>query len=92
MIKGFAHKGLKQLFEKGTKKGVVPHHAPKLLDIMDRLDASEIVDDMQYPGSDLHPLSGKLKDHWAVAVTGNYRLTFKFENGDAFIVDYQDYH
>jgi toxin HigB-1 len=59
---------------------------------MDRLDASEIVDDMQYPGSDLHPLSGKLKDHWAVAGTGNYRLTFKFENGDAFIVDYQDYH
>jgi proteic killer suppression protein len=47
---------------------------------------------MNLPGWKLHPLSGELEGHWAVAVSGNWRLTFRFEEGDAFVVDYQDYH
>ncbi len=47
---------------------------------------------MDAPGWKLHPLAGKFKDHWAVRVSGNWRLTFKFEGEDATLVDYQDYH
>ena len=92
MIKGFRHKGLEKLFCDGTKKGVQPEHARKLLDILDRLDAASVVEDMNYPGSFLHPLKGNLKGLWSVRVSGNWRVTFQFENGDAYIVDYTDYH
>lgn len=92
MIKIFQHKGLEKLFYDGTKKGVQPRHAQKLEDILDRLDAAVVVSDMKYPGSGLHPLKGKLKGNWAVKVSGNWRVIFRFENGDAYVVDYLDYH
>jgi proteic killer suppression protein len=92
VIKSFRHKGLERLFYEGTKKGIQPSHAPKLTDILDRLDAASVVEDMDYPGSALHPLRGKLADHWSVKVSGNWRLIFKFINGDAYVVDYIDYH
>jgi proteic killer suppression protein len=47
---------------------------------------------MNVTGWNCHPLKGNLKDHYAVKVNGNWRLTFKFENGHAYVVDYQDYH
>ncbi|MFC1679159.1 type II toxin-antitoxin system RelE/ParE family toxin [Elusimicrobiota bacterium] len=92
MIKSFRHRGLKKLFYDGNRKGVQAEHAGKLTDILDRLDAAAVVNDMNYPGSDLHPLKGKLKGHWAVKVSGNWRVVFRFENGDAYVVDYRDYH
>lgn len=92
MIKSFRHKGLKLLFADGTKKGIQPQHAEKLTDILDRLDAATVVGDMDFPGSGLHPLKGKLRDHWAVKVSGNWRVAFRFEDGDAYVVDYLDYH
>ena len=92
MIKSFRHKGLENFFYGGTKKGIQAKHTEKLGDILDRLHASAIVEDMKYPGSDLHPLQGKLKNHWSVKVSGNWRIIFKFENGDAYVVDYLDYH
>jgi len=92
MIKSFAHKGLEKLFYNNTKKGIHPDHAQRLLDILDRLDAAADVEDMRYPGSNLHKLSGKLQYHFAVNVTGNWRVTFKFQDGDAHIVNYEDYH
>ena len=91
MIKGFRHKGLATLFHDGTKKGIQPEHAGKLEDILDRLNAAAVVGDMDYPGSGLHPLKGNLKGHWAVKVSGNWRVVFRFENGDAYVVDYADY-
>ena len=57
-----------------------------------RLNAAAVVGDMDYPGSGLHPLKGDLMGHWAVKVSGNWRLVFRFENGDAFVVDCADYH
>ena len=92
MIKSFRHKGLGKLFNDGSKKGIQPQHAERLEDILDRLDASAVVGDMDYPGSDLHPLKGSLKGHWAVKVSGNWRVIFRFENGDAYVVDCLDYH
>lgn len=92
MIKSFRHKGLQNFFFDGTKKGIQPKHAEKLADILDLLDAASEIKDMTFPGSDLHPLKGDLQGFWSVKVSGNWRVIFRFENGDAFDVDYVDYH
>jgi len=92
MIKSFKHKGLEEFFFNDTKKGIIPGHASKLARILDRLDASLTVKDMNLPGFNLHRLSGKEKSIWSVCVSGNWRVTFYFKQGDAYIVDYRDYH
>lgn len=92
MIKSFAHKGLREFYESGSKKGIQPEHAPKLGRMLDRLDASISPQDMNLPGYRLHPLKGDKQDMWAVTVNGNWRLTFYFEGQDAYLLDYQDYH
>ena len=92
MIRSFKRKGLQKLFDHGSKKGVQPGQAEKLTDVLDRLDAAALIGDMDSPGSALHPLKGSLKGRWAVKVSGNWRVVFRFENRDAFAVDYVDYH
>ncbi|MDP3428330.1 MAG: type II toxin-antitoxin system RelE/ParE family toxin [Humidesulfovibrio sp.] len=92
MIKSFAHKGLEEYFYDGTTRGIQARHADKLARILDRLDAAEDAHDMGYPGSALHPLKGGLKGFWSVKVSGNWRVIFRFEDGNAFVVDYLDYH
>ena len=92
MIKSFVHKGLEDFFYDGTHKGIQAKHAPKLEALLDRLDAASEIKDMNYPGSDLHLLLPKKKGRWAIKVSGNWRLTFEFKDGDAFNVDIEDYH
>ncbi|MCP5046147.1 MAG: peptidase [bacterium] len=92
MIKSFSHKGLEKFFYEEDKSGIQPKHSQKIADILDRLNASTEIKDMNYPGSNLHPLKGNLKDHWSVKVSGNWRITFKFMKGDAYVANYQDYH
>jgi proteic killer suppression protein len=92
MIKSFKHKGLEQFFYSGTKKGIKPEHTGKLERILDRLNAANDLKDMNYPGSNLHALSGDRKGQYSVRVSGNWRVIFEFEDGDAYIVDYDDYH
>lgn len=92
MINSFKHKGLEAFFFSGTKKGIIPEHSSKLARILDRLDASTSVRDMDLPGFKLHRLTGKEKSIWSVWVNGNWRVTFFFKDGDAFVVDYRDYH
>jgi toxin HigB-1 len=92
MIIGFRHKGLEEFFHTGSVRGIQPAHAKKLRNILGRLDAASGPDDMDLPGFKLHPLKHDLKEHWAVWVNGNWRLTFRFVGGDAELVDYQDYH
>lgn len=92
MIKGFRHKGLERFFKTGSKAGIQPQHAPRLRLQLARLDSASSPADMSLPGWKLHPLSGGLKTHWAVRVSGNWRLTFIFEGEDALLVDYRDYH
>lgn len=92
MIISFKHKGLKLFFETGSTAGIQSKHENKLRLQLGTLDSAENPLAMNVPGWDLHKLQGDLKDHWSVKVNGNWRLTFKFENGHAEIVDYQDYH
>jgi len=92
MIKSFVHKGLEDFFYEGTTKGIQAKHAAKLRYILDLLNFADAVGDMNYSGSGLHQLKGKLKGLWSVKVSGNWRLTFRFEGGNAYVVDYQDYH
>ena len=92
MIKSFKHKGLGNFFYTRSKKGIKPEHANRLERILDRLNAASEIRDMNYPGAFLHQLSGDKKDFHAVKVSGNWRLFFKFIDGDAYSVDYGDYH
>lgn len=92
MIKSFEHKGLKLFFETGRKAGIQPHHAAKLARQLARLNAARGPDDMNLPGWRLHPLVGDLAGHFSVTISGNWRLTFRFESEHAVLVDYQDYH
>ena len=86
------HKGLEAFFQAGSKAGIQPVHANRLRVQLAKLDTSKTPEDMSMPGWQLHPLTGKLKGHWAVWVDKNWRLTFTFEAGDVLLVDYQDYH
>ena len=92
MIRGFRHKGLEKLFTKGVKSGIQAKHAARLRLILGRLNVSIIPRDMALPGLDLHELSGDRKGTWAVKVSGNWRVTFRFEDKDVRDVDYEDYH
>jgi proteic killer suppression protein len=92
VIKSFRHPGLEKFFRTGSKAGIQPKHAGKLRLQLFALDAATSPSDMNAAGWRLHRLTGALKDHWAIMVSGNWRLTFKFEGQDAIFVDYQDYH
>jgi proteic killer suppression protein len=92
MIVGFRHKGLKRLFQTGDGKGVSPDHAAKVARILGRLEEALQVGDMNLPGFRLHPLKGDLAGFWSVAVSGNWRVVFRFEDGNASDVDLIDYH
>nr|WP_321467138.1 type II toxin-antitoxin system RelE/ParE family toxin [uncultured Desulfobulbus sp.] len=92
MIKSFAHKGLKKFFLTGNKAGIQPKHADRLRLILAQLNQARVIEDMQIPSLCLHELKGERKAIWAVTVQANWRITFKFENGDAEIVNYEDYH
>ena len=92
MIMSFSHKGLETFFYEGTTKRIQAKHATKLRYQLDRLNNAEAINDMDFPGYDLHQLKGRLKGHWSVKVSGNLRLTFRFEDGNAYVVDYKDYH
>ena len=92
MIKSFRHKGLKRLYETGSVSGVQTAHGNRLRMLLVALDTAQEIGDMDIPGFKLHILKGKLKGRWAVSVTGNWRVTFEFREGHAYILDYEDYH
>jgi len=92
MIRSFRHKGLERFYVTGSKKGILPEHAEKIARILDRLDASISPTDMNLPGYRLHELKGQEIGIWSVTVNAKWRITFQFIEGDAFVVDYRDYH
>jgi proteic killer suppression protein len=92
MIQSFRHKGLAKFFRSGSQSGIRPEHASRLRLILGQLNAATAVGEMAAPGFKFHPLKGDLAGHYAVSVSGNWRVTFRFEDGDAFDVNYLDYH
>ena len=92
MIKSFKHKGLQKFFESGTKKGIQAKHTSKLRMQLTALDTAHIIEDLEIPGYRLHQLKGARKNLWSITVNGNWRITFQFEAGNVYIVNYEDYH
>ena len=91
MIKRFRHRGLKRLYE-GGRQGVNAQHAERLEEILGVLDVAESPSDVDIAGWRLHPLKGDRKGEWSVKVSGNWRVTFRFDGSDVTDVNYEDYH
>jgi proteic killer suppression protein len=92
MIKSFKHKGLQGFYETGSLSGIQAQHRQKLRMQLVALDTATVIDDLDLPGYRLHPLKGDMKGLWSIEVNKNWRLTFEFKSGDAYIVNYEDYH
>ncbi|MGF1475920.1 MAG: type II toxin-antitoxin system RelE/ParE family toxin [Geminicoccaceae bacterium] len=92
MIRSFRHRRLKRLYECGDRRRVPADMADKIEDVLAALDAATTVEEMDRPYFRLHPLTGDRKGEWAVTIRANWRITFRFENGDAHDVDFVDYH
>lgn len=92
MIASFRHKGLETFYRTGSTRGIQAAHASKLGRILGLLDVADGPHAMNVPSFKLHPLKGELAGHWSVWVNGNWRVTFRFTEAGAELVDYQDYH
>jgi len=92
MIETIRHKGLRLLFEEDNTKGVNAEHVRKLKQILAALHAAQTIDGMRVPTFGLHALKGDLKGFWAVTVRANWRVIFRFEDGQAREIDLVDYH
>lgn len=92
MIKSFRNRALKRLVESNDRSGVSPQHVRKIIFILNALGSATRIGDMDLPGLGLHQLRGEYAGHHAVSVSGNWRITFRFDDGDAYEVDYLDYH
>lgn len=92
MIVSFQHKGLESFFTRGSYKAIPAQYSSRIERMLDRLDAAVVPEDMDLPGFKFHELKGKRKGIYAVSVSGNWRITFKFDGEGAFDVDLEDYH
>ena len=92
MIVSFRHRGLKRLYERDDASLIGANMRGRVKRILFVLDQAETLPEIDMPGFRLHPLTGDRKGCWAITVTKNWRITFRFENGDVFDVDLEDYH
>lgn len=92
VIRTIRHKGLRRFYESGSTSGIRSAHTGRLRLQLAALDTAYTIQDMDIPGFKLHPLKGKLKGRWAIRVSGNWRLTFEFKDGDVYLLDYEDYY
>ncbi len=92
MIRSIRHKGLKRLYAEGDRSRLPSDMVERIEDILALLDAASDVKDLDRPSLRLHQLKGDLKGLWALTVRANWRITFRFEAGDAFEIDFLDYH
>lgn len=92
MIKSSRHKGLKRFYSTGRTAGIQGDHSKKLRMQLAALDTATSVQDMDIPGFRLHPLTGGDKGRWSIWVNGNWCMTFEFRDGNAYMLDYEDYH
>ena len=92
MIVSFNHKGLEKFYKSGSLAGIQARHNKRLRMQLTALNTAQTIEDMDIPGYRLHSLKGKRKGFWTIRVSGNWRLTFRFENGNIHILNYEDYH
>lgn len=92
MIRSFRHKGLKEFFETGSRRGISPELAPRIGRRLDVLEAAQELSDIDAHGFNLHRLKGNRTGEWAISVSGNWRITFKFANSEAHDINLEDYH
>jgi proteic killer suppression protein len=92
MITSFRHKGLKQLFETGKSKQISSDFSARLVRQLDALEQADEPGQLNFPGYDLHELKGERAGTWSMKINKNWRLTFRFEGGNAVDVDLEDYH
>ena len=91
-IASIKHKGLREFYENGTERKIHSNHADRLRLMLAALESSQTIDDMDIPGYRLHAMKGKMKNRWSISVSGNWRLTFEFRDGNVYLLDYEDYH
>lgn len=92
MIQTFGNRVLERFFLTGNAKGIHPNLVKRVRRQLGALDDANRVEDLDLPGVGLHPLSGQRKGEWAITVTRNWRMTFRFEDGNAYDVNLEDYH
>ena len=92
MIQGFRYRGLKRLYDEGDGRRVRPDQLTRIEGVLAHLDSARVPADLDLPGYRLHRLRGDRRGHWSVTISGNWRITFRFEDGDTFDVDLGDYH
>lgn len=92
MTKGFKHKGLEKFFTTGNAAGIQQAHKARLEERLTALHTAFSIEDMNIPGWCLHALKGDRNGQWTINVSGNWRVIFAFENGHAYVVNYEDYH
>lgn len=92
MIKSFRNKALRKLFENGDRSVLPFSQIDRIENRLGTLDAARDAEDMNIAGYGFHRLTGNLKGFYAVKITGNWRLIFRFEDGDDWDVDHLDYH
>ncbi len=92
MIRAFRHRGLKRFYERGEQNRLPADQIERIEVVLDDLDAATQPHDMDLPGNRLHRLKGQRRGHWSVTISGNCRIVFRFEAGEAWDVDLVDYH
>ena len=92
MLKTFKHKGLEAYFSEDDRRLLNPQHVGRIRRVLDLLDDAVKVEELNIPGYGLHPLKGDRKGEWSMKVSGNWRITFRFDEGNAFDVNLEDYH
>ena len=92
VILSWRHKGLKNFYSTGSQARIQPAHAVRLRMQLAALETAQLIDDMNIPGFRLHPLKGEDRGRWSIWVNGSWRLMFEFRDGNAHVLDYEDYH
>ena len=92
MIRSIAHRGLRRLYRRGDESRIPPELREKSKHVLACLEVASRPGGIAIAGLDIHPLRGDLAGHWAVSVSGNWRITFRFQGGDVWDVDLVDYH
>lgn len=92
MIGSFKHRGLKRFFERDDPRRLPPDMKEKIRLILGELNTAEVVEDLNLHSFNLHPLTGDRQNEWSITVRANWRITFRFEQGLALDVNFEDYH